>query len=490
MTNPSVYEQWEPVIGLEIHLELNTRSKLFSSAANRFGDEPNSNISVVCTGQPGVLPILNKEAVKKAVLLGHALKSKVSPYSRFDRKSYFYPDSPRNFQITQFEHPIILGGSVVAEVNGEAKTFEIDRAHLEDDAGMLKHFSSFAGVDYNRAGVPLIEIVSKPCLRSAEDAIAYGQMIRAIAQYLDISDCNMEEGSLRMDANISVRPKGENGFRPKIEIKNMNSFNFLGMAIESEFKRQVKAYLSCPSLCHNEVVPSSTFRFDPDKKQTVLMRRKESADDYRYFIEPDLPPLILEEEYIDSVKISLPELPYERELRYKEKLNLPAESAYILVSEKKLADFFEEALKQNCQAKPLANWIVVEFAGRLKEKGEEIWSCGLFPEHVGTLVAMIESGEITGKIAKSVADEMLLQRGKSPKEIVAERPDFQPLTDTSALEALVDQVLKEQQQSVEDYHNGKEKAFGFLVGQVMKATKGQASPPIVNKLLKEKLKRD
>ena len=489
MIDPSVYDEWEPVIGLEIHLELNTRSKLFSSAANRFGDEPNTNISVVCTGHPGVLPILNKEAVKKAVLLGHALRAQVAPYSRFDRKSYFYPDSPRNFQITQFEHPIILGGSLVAEVNGKPRTFEIDRAHLEDDAGMLKHFNSFAGVDFNRAGVPLIEIVSQACMHSAEEAVAYAQMIRAIAQYLNISDCNMEEGSLRMDANISVRPKGENSLRPKIEIKNMNSFTFLGMAIESEFKRQVKAYLTNSSLPHEEIVPSSTFRFDPEKRQTVLMRRKESADDYRYFIEPDLPPLILEEEYIDSMKELLPELPYEREKRYIEELELPGDIAYILVSEKSLADYFEEALKQGPQAKPLANWIVVEFAGRLKEKGEDIWACGLPAEHVGSLVSMIESGEITGKIAKKVADEMLLAREKSPKEIVAERPDFQPMTDTSALEALVDQVLAEQSQSVQDYLNGKEKAFGFLVGQVMKATKGQASPPIVNKLLKEKLSR-
>ncbi len=286
----SVFAHWELVIGLEIHVELNTQTKLFSSAPNLFGSEPNTNISAICTGQPGTLPSLNQEAVKKAILFGLATSGHIAPYSRFDRKSYFYPDSPRNFQITQYEMPLIHGGHVTADVEGVSKTFKIHHTHLEDDAGMLKHFSHFAGVDYNRAGVPLIEIVSEPCLHSAKDAIAYAMMIKAILQYLDVSDCNMEEGSLRMDANISVRPKGSQEYRTKIEIKNMNSFTFMGMAIEAEFKRQVKEYILNEGRDPKEVIEQATFRWDPEKKETVLMRKKESADDYRYFIEPDLPP--------------------------------------------------------------------------------------------------------------------------------------------------------------------------------------------------------
>lgn len=258
---------WETVIGLEIHAELNTKSKLFSVAPNRFGDEPNTNITEVCTGQPGALPVLNKEAVKKAVQLGCALNARVAHFSKFDRKSYFYPDSPRNFQITQYDQPIVSGGFVVAEVDGVEMTFTINRVHLEDDAGMLKHFSSFAGVDYNRAGVPLVEIVSDPCIHSPREAAAYAMAVKAILQYIDASDCNMEEGSLRIDANISVRPVGEQGLRNKIEIKNMNSFSYMEMALESEIKRQIKEYTSNPNTPHKEIIKQATYRWDPEKKK-------------------------------------------------------------------------------------------------------------------------------------------------------------------------------------------------------------------------------
>lgn len=475
----ATYQEWEPVIGLEVHVELNTKSKLFSSAANRFGDEPNSNISVVCTGQPGALPVLNQEAVKKAIRFGCAVKGDIAHYSRFDRKSYFYPDSPRNFQITQFERPIILGGEVITDRG----TFYIHQAHLEDDAGMLKHFSKFAGVDYNRAGVPLIEIVSKPCLHGAEDAVAYATALKAILQYIDASDCNMEEGSLRMDANISARPKGSKELRNKTEIKNMNSFNFLGMAIEAEFRRQVRSYVQHP----DRPIEMVTFRWDAERRETVLMRRKESADDYRYFLEPDLPPLILEPEYIDSIRETLPELPYEREKRYMESLAIPQDAAALLVNEKRLADFFEEALKKTSNARSLANWLVVEFAGRLKESGKTLWDCGLEAEHVGLLVSMIEEGTITGRIAKEVADQMLAYPGKSPEAIVQENPDFQPVSDEGELETIIDEVLASNQQSVEDYKAGKEKALAFLIGQVMKATRGKASPAVVNRILKSKI---
>ncbi len=487
--DPAIYSQWEMVIGLEIHVELNTKSKLFSSAANHFGDEPNTNISDVCTGQPGTLPVLNKEAVHKAVLFGCAVNAHVAKYSRFDRKSYFYPDSPRNFQITQFDMPIVVGGSITADVGGSAKTFGINRAHLEDDAGMLKHFNQFAGVDYNRAGVPLIEIVSQPCIFSSQEAIAYATAVKAILQYLDVSDCNMEEGSLRMDVNISVRPKGSKELRNKIEIKNVNSFAFMGMAIEAEFKRQVRAYLSNPNQAHHEVIEQSTYRWDADRKETVLMRRKETADDYRYFIEPDLPPLVLEEEYIDTVRNSLPELPYEREKRYMADFVLTNDAAIILVNEKKLADYFEEGLKTCSNPKSLCNWIIVEFAGRYKETGKPVWTSGIPATHIGKLVASIDSGLITGKIAKAVADLMVANPLKDPHEIIKENPDFQPMGNEKELEAIVDRILAENPQSVEDYRGGKERAFSFLVGQVMKATQGKAPPPLVNKMLQDKLSR-
>lgn len=485
MMDPIVFNEWEAVIGLEIHVELNTQSKLFSPAANRFGDEPNTNITDVCTGQPGTLPVLNKEAVYKAVLLGCALNAKVARYSCFDRKSYFYPDSPRNFQITQFDMPIIEGGSLIADVNGTPKTFNIKSAHLEDDAGMLKHFSQFAGVDYNRAGVPLIEIVSEPCIFSSEEAVAYAIGTKALLQYLNVSDCNMEEGSLRMDANISVRPKGETSLRNKIEIKNLNSFTFMGMALESEFKRQVHHYVTQ----HNEPIIQATYRWDPEKKETILMRLKESADDYRYFLEPDLPPLILEQEYIDTIRKEVPELPYEREKRYIQELDLPRESALIIVNEKALADYFEEGLKICSNAKSLCNWMIVEFAGRFKDTGKNVWTSGIPSPHIGVLVNMIDEGVITGKIAKQVADQMVAHPTKDPQKIVAENPAFQPMADETAIEAIVDQVIAENSKSVEDYLNGRERAFGYLVGQVMKMTQGKAPPPLVNKLLKEKISK-
>ena len=364
--------EWETVIGLEIHSELNTKSKLFSVAPNRFGDEPNTNITEVCTGMPGALPVLNKEAVRKAVQLGCALQAEVAKFSKFDRKSYFYPDSPRNFQITQFDQPIVLGGHVVAEVDGEEKTFEIDRVHLEDDAGMLKHYSGFAGVDYNRAGVPLVEIVSKPCIHTPKEAVAYAMAIKAILQYLDASDCNMEEGSLRFDANISVRIKGEEGLRNKAEIKNMNSFYNMQMALESEIKRQIKLYEDNPDASPDELMGQATYRWDPEKKETIMMRRKEHADDYRYFPEPDLVPIVLTEEYIENIRAALPELPLQRERRYVKDLQLAPDAAFVLTSDKLLADYFEEALKICNRPRLTCNWLIVEFAGRFKESGKQL----------------------------------------------------------------------------------------------------------------------
>ncbi|WP_059358949.1 Asp-tRNA(Asn)/Glu-tRNA(Gln) amidotransferase subunit GatB [Parachlamydia acanthamoebae] len=480
-------QEWETIIGLEIHAELNTKSKLFSVAPNRFGDEPNTNITEVCTGMPGALPVLNQEAVRKAVQLGCAVQAQVAHFSTFDRKSYFYPDSPRNFQITQYENPIVIGGTVIAEVDGVEKAFAIHHVHLEDDAGMLKHFSTFAGVDYNRAGVPLVEIVSEPCMHTPQEAVAYCLAIKAILQYIDASDCNMEEGSLRVDANISVRPKGEKGFRNKIEIKNMNSFSNMEMALTAEIKRQIREYTSRPDEPHTSIIKQATYRWDPDRKETVLMRTKESADDYRYFPEPDLVPIFLTDAYIEEIRRSLPELPLQRERRYVSELGLSAHSAFVLTSDKKLADYFEEALKISSNARSLCNWLIVEFAGRYKESGKSVIESGITAAHVGELINMIDQKEITGRIAKSVADEMVLHPEKSPKQIVKENPDFSPVHDQAEIEKLVTQVLADNPQSIADFKAGKDKAFAFLVGQVMKLTKGKASPEVVNELLKQKI---
>jgi aspartyl-tRNA(Asn)/glutamyl-tRNA(Gln) amidotransferase subunit B len=481
--NDLPYDMWEPVIGLEMHVQLNTKSKIFSSAPNHFGDEPNVNISSVCTGQPGALPVLNKEVVRKAVQFGLAVGAEISLISTFDRKSYFYPDSPRNFQITQFENPIVRGGQVVA--NG--KTFAINRAHIEDDAGMLRHFTNFAGVDYNRAGAPLIEIVSEPCMHSAKEASSYAMAIRAIMLYLDASDGNMEEGSLRIDANISVRPKGEKGLRPRIEIKNMNSFTFMEMAIEAEVGRQIRLYLNNPHKDPLELIPPGTYRWDPEQKQTVLMRRKESSDDYRYFPEPDLTPVILTESYIDQIRSTLPELPQDRYRRYVTDLGLTEYAATTLINEKALSDYFESALALCKSPRSLCNWITVEFAGRLKESGKTLVDIGILPAHLASLIDMIEKNKITGRIAKSVADDMVANPGLDPETIVSKNPDYQPTSDTASLEPLVDQVLAANPQSVADFKAGRDKAFAFLVGAVMKLTRGKASPQVVNDLLRKKM---
>ncbi len=479
---------WETVVGIEVHAQLNTTSKLFSSAPNSFGDEPNTNISVVCTGQPGSLPILNEEAVKKAVLWGHASHAEVALYSKFDRKSYFYPDAPRNFQITQFDKPIVKGGYIKCEVDGKIKTLELDHTHLEDDAGNCRHFSNFGGIDYNRAGVPLIEIVTKPLIgTNAKEVTAFAAMIRAILQYIDVCDCNMEEGSLRIDCNVSVKKKEEKEFRTKVEIKNMNSFSNMRLAIDQEVQRQIKIYSANPDQDPKELIIQSTYRWDPESKIIRLMRMKEHADDYRYFPEPDLPPLILKQSYVNEVKKELPELPFERRKRYIEKVKLARDIADILINDKKLSDYFEKALKVCPNARALSNWIVVEFLGRFKDSGVELSESEIDPENIARLVNMIDKKIITGKIAKKVADDMVTMSGKDCEKIVSENTDYRPVDNESEIEKLVDQVLSENEQSVQDFKNGKEKAFGFLVGQVMKLSKGKASPEIVNKLLKKKL---
>ncbi|EPP37069.1 Aspartyl/glutamyl-tRNA(Asn/Gln) amidotransferase subunit B [Chlamydia avium] len=479
----SIYADWESVIGLEVHVELNTTSKLFSGARNRFGDEPNTNISPVCTGLPGTLPVLNKEAVRKAVLFGCAVQGEIALFSRFDRKSYFYPDSPRNFQITQFDYPIVRGGYVKALVQGEERYFELSQAHMEDDAGMLKHFGNFAGVDYNRAGVPLIEIVSKPCMFCSEDAVAYATALVSLLDYIGISDCNMEEGSVRFDVNISVRPKGSQELRNKVEIKNMNSFAFMAQALEAEKRRQVDEYLAHPHQDPKQVIPGATYRWDPEKKKTVLMRLKERAEDYKYFIEPDLPVLQLTEDYINEVRATLPELPYDKYQRYLKDYDIAEDIAAILISDKYIAQFFEAAAAHCTNYRSLSNWVTVEFIGRCKNLGKKLAFVGILPEHIAQLVDFIDRGVITGKIAKDIADMMMASPAKSPEDILKENPDLLPMTDESALLSIIMEVVQANPQSVVDYRSGKTKALGFLVGQIMKRTQGKAPPHRVNALL-------
>jgi aspartyl-tRNA(Asn)/glutamyl-tRNA(Gln) amidotransferase subunit B len=369
-------------------------------------------------------------------------------------------------------------------VNGEEKQFEITKVQLEDDAGMLKHFSTFAGVDFNRAGVPLIEIVSEPCMRSAKEAGAYAMAIRAILDYLDVSDCNMEEGSLRFDVNVSVRKVGELGLRNRIEIKNMNSFSNLELAIEHEIDRQIALYEASPDKDPGAVIEQCTYRWDPDLGATVLMRTKEDAEDYRYFPEPDLLPLVLSKEEIEEERGRLPELPLEKERRFAREFELSAQQSYFLTSDKKIANFFEEALQTCRQPKMIANWIAVEFTGRLKEQGKTIWESGLRAVDVGELVQMIQDGAITGKTAKSVADEMVSMPGVSPKSIVEKNPAYRPFGDIQRLQEIVTEVVEANPQSVQDFLAGRDRAFAFLVGQVMKKTQGSAHPEQVNSLLK------
>lgn len=477
------YADWIPTIGLEVHVQLSTKTKLFSRAPNRYGDEPNTNVGIADTGQPGSLPCINAEAVKKAILFGLATHAEIQLVSKFDRKSYFYPDNPRNFQITQFEHPIMKGGFIEADVDGTLKRFDIHHAHIEDDTGMLKHFTSFSGIDYNRAGAPLIEVVSMPCMYSPKEAAAYAMALRSIMEYIGASDGNMEEGSLRIDVNVSVRKKEETKLRNKVEIKNMNSFSNMQLAIEAEILRQIRLYTD------GKEVPQATCRFDVASKEIIIMRTKESAEDYRYFPEPDLPPLIVTKEFIEKLRLSMPELPADRYRRYTDKLGISHYNAALLINDKKLCDVFEEGLKHAHEnAKALCNWMTVEFVGRIKSSGKTLSEFGLKAAHIAELVSLINNGTITGRIAKDVADEMVASPGVCPSDIIKANPNYRPMTDLSEIEKIVDAVVAQNTESVQDYHAGKEKAFQFLIGQVMKESKGKASPELVKNILKTKIK--
>ncbi|RLQ93750.1 Asp-tRNA(Asn)/Glu-tRNA(Gln) amidotransferase subunit GatB [Falsibacillus albus] len=467
---------FETIIGLEVHVELKTDSKIFSPAPAHFGAEPNTNTNVIDLGYPGVLPVLNKRAVDFAMKAAMALNCEIATDTKFDRKNYFYPDNPKAYQISQFDKPIGEHGWIEIEVNGKKKKIGITRLHLEEDAGKLTHSGEgYSLVDYNRQGTPLIEIVSEPDMRTPEEAYAYLEKLKSIIQYTGVSDCKMEEGSLRCDANISLRPIGQEQFGTKAELKNLNSFNFVRKGLEFEEKRQEKELLS------GGIIQQETRRFDESTGKTILMRVKEGSDDYRYFPEPDLLSLHIDEEWKERVRAEIPELPDQRQKRYVEELNLPAYDAMVLTLTKEMSDFFEETIAAGADTKLASNWLMGEVSAYLNAEQKELHDVALTPESLAGMIKLIEKGTISSKIAKKVFKE-LVEKGGDPEKIVKEKGLVQ-ISDESELLKIVTEILDANEQSIEDYKNGKDRALGFLVGQIMKATKGQANPPMVNKLL-------
>ena len=473
---------WETVIGLEIHAQLRTRSKIFSGASTAFGAAPNSNACLVDLGYPGMLPVLNKEAVRLAVRFGLAIDAEIVERSVFARKNYFYPDLPKGYQISQYELPIVGKGKLeIVFDDGRAKTIGITRAHLEEDAGKSLHenFNDATGIDLNRAGVPLLEIVSEPDLRSAQEAVAYMKAIHSLVRYLDICDGNMQEGSLRCDANVSVHKSGT-PFGTRAELKNLNSFRFVEKAIEYEIARQIDVIES-----GGEVV-QETRLYDPDRHETRSMRAKEEANDYRYFPEPDLLPLVLGPELIDSVRRELPELPWARRARFICEYGLSAYDAGVLTAERELADYYEALVRAlGDEAKLVANWVMGELSAALNRDGLAIADSKLDPEALAGLLRRIEDNTISGKIAKEVFEAMWA--GEGDADTVIDKRGLRQITDTGAIAAIVDEVIAANPSQLADYRGGKDKLFGYFVGQVMKATQGKANPAEVNRLLKEKL---
>lgn len=473
---------FETVIGLEVHVELKTESKIFSPAPAHFGAEPNTNTNVIDLGYPGVLPVLNKRAVEFAMKAAMALNCQIATETKFDRKNYFYPDNPKAYQISQYDQPIGQNGWIEIEVNGKKKKIGITRLHLEEDAGKLTHSGNgYSLVDFNRQGTPLIEIVSEPDIRSPEEAYAYLEKLKSIIQYTGVSDCKMEEGSLRCDANISLRPYGQKEFGTKTELKNLNSFNFVRKGLEFEQKRQEKILLS------GGVIEQETRRFDEATGQTILMRVKEGSDDYRYFPEPDLVELYIDDEWKERVRAEIPELPDQRQKRYVEEWGLPAYDAKVLTLTKEMSDFFEATVKAGADAKLASNWMMGEVSAYLNAQGKELHEIALTPESLAGMIRLIENGTISSKIAKKVFKE-LVEKGGDPEKIVKEKGLVQ-ISDENELRKYVLGVLDANPQSIEDFKNGKDRALGFLVGQIMKATKGQANPPMVNKLLLEEINK-
>ncbi len=472
------------VIGLEVHAQLLTHSKLFCGCPARFGAAPNTQVCPVCLGMPGVLPVLNGKAVEYAVMMALAVNCKINPRSVFARKNYFYPDLPKGYQISQYSEPLAEHGSIEIDVNGERKKIGITRIHMEEDAGKLLHGETmedeaFSFVDLNRTGVPLIEIVSEPDMRSAEEAQAYLKALRDILVYLKICDGNMEEGSFRCDANVSIMPEGSSKFGTKAELKNMNSFKYVKEAIEYEIRRQIDTIES------GGKVIQETRLFDASAGVTAPMRSKEEAHDYRYFPEPDLLPLYVEDKLVDKLRSELPELPRAKRERFMGEYGIPAYDAGVLTSSRELADYYEAVVRNTGEPKISSNWVMGELLRYLNEEGKTVSECQVSPESISDLIKMIKSSAISGKMAKEVFEDMY-RTGKPPAAIVKEKGITQ-ISDEKELKGIIEEVIKANPENLARYKAGKDKLFGFFVGETMKATRGQANPQLVNNLLKELL---
>jgi len=474
--------EFEPVIGLEVHAQLNTTTKIFCGCSTAFGAPPNTHTCPVCLGMPGVLPVLNRRVVEFTLRMALATHCDINPESRFARKNYFYPDLPKGYQISQYELPIARSGWIEIQVGGDRKRIRINRIHMEEDAGKLIHdpLRPVSRVDFNRTGVPLIEIVSEPDLRSPEEAGAYLRQLRAIVRYLGICDGNLEEGSFRCDANVSIRPFGEQMFGIRTELKNLNSFKHVEKALQYEIMRQTE------TLRDGGRVIQETRLWDPDRNRSTSMRGKEEAHDYRYFPDPDLLPLTISTEWIERVRHELPELPEAKRDRFVDDYGLPAYDADLLTTDRELADYFETCLETFNNPKPVSNWIMGPLLGVLNATGKSIDASPVSPENLGRLLQLIEGGVISGKIAKTVFDEMAMS-GHAPDRIVKEQGLVQ-VSDATQIETAVDKVMAANPDEVQAYRSGKTKLLGFFVGQVMRETKGKANPQVVNEVLSEKLK--
>ncbi|HEB62915.1 MAG TPA: Asp-tRNA(Asn)/Glu-tRNA(Gln) amidotransferase subunit GatB [Gammaproteobacteria bacterium] len=477
--------EWEVVIGLEIHAQLATKSKIFSGAATAYGTAPNTQACAVDLGMPGVLPVLNKEAVRMAVKFGTAIDAHIAPRSVFARKNYFYPDLPKGYQISQFELPIVGAGHLDIELeDGSSKRIGVTRAHLEEDAGKSLHedFHGLTGVDLNRAGTPLLEIVSEPDMRSAKEAVAYMKKIHSLVRYLEICDGNMQEGSFRCDANISMRPKGQKEFGTRAEIKNLNSFRFVERAINIEIERQIDI------LEEGGTVNQETRLYDSAKNETRSMRSKEEAFDYRYFPDPDLLPVELTSEDIEEIRKTLPELPHQKKERFTNSFGLTAYDAGVLTSSRELADFFEHVVTSSGnESKLAANWVTGDFMAALNKAGIDITKSPVSAEQLGGMIQRIADNTISGKIAKQVFEA--IWNGEGDADTIIEKKGLKQITDSSAIEAIIDEIIANNPAQTEQYRSGKDKLFGFFVGQTMKATQGKANPAQVNSLLKKKLNK-